>query len=583
MDTVAWSLVGLVAALVVVHRGTVRALWLRHEDPRTVATFRIITGALLLAWLVDLAPIYDYLFSDVGLLTGSEAQRRFGRGERWSLLYHYGEPGFVRAYAITLGIACFAFTVGLATRVTKWLTLALLHGLITRNGVYLGGEQLFASFVFYLCLSRCGEAYGVDAWLRRRRGQGMRPIPGWPRLLMLLQLVPVLCVNGLAKFGSMWRKGDTFYYLANHPHFRPGEMWGLSATFGTNLFRWMTWVVHAFEVFFPIALVGVVLRMLADVEAPPRSARARLASRVLLVALGIDVAALAGLRWPVGARDHLPYTASIIAAIALIIAGAVPTLLRRFPSRGWHLVTHRAVWATLLALFGAQLFVVLKIGWFTGLTMSTAILFVDGEEIGRWVAKLRRRAALPCGPCDVAASPARRWGIGVLSAVHVVAVTVVVLPADKPVHAWRAKVEWPLRRWVDWTTSFQVWRMFAPNGARVVYDLHSVVVDDEGRERQVGAGIVDRERASSAWSRDKREKVRRRIGHRGRAYRAGHAAWVCRRFAEPSHGDVAVRLYGTRMTIPSPEELAASVPEALQQQDATLERALLHESACSSQ
>src|SRR5690606_14848539 len=104
--------------------------------------------------------------------------------------------------------------------------------------------QVFGNFLFLLCLSRCGAAYSVDAWLRRRRLGGVEVlpcVPAWPRHLMVLQLCLAYGVAGWAKTGQTWVEGTSFYYvLANDRWFR-FEPWWLLSTFGTHLLRGATW------------------------------------------------------------------------------------------------------------------------------------------------------------------------------------------------------------------------------------------------------------------------------------------------------------------------------------------------------
>ena len=130
VDATAWILIALVAGLLVVHRDLVRAMWFRFEDPRPVALFRIAVGALVLAWLVDLAPLYDYLFTPQGLVDGPEAYRRWGRMGPVSPLYIRDDPTFVRVYLGALGISAAALMVGFCTPVSAWLTWGLFVGLL---------------------------------------------------------------------------------------------------------------------------------------------------------------------------------------------------------------------------------------------------------------------------------------------------------------------------------------------------------------------------------------------------------------------------------------------------------------------
>src|SRR5690606_33720314 len=86
-----------------------------------------------------------------------------------------------------------------------------------------------------------------------------RRIPAWPRLLMILQLATIYVYTGSAKTGAVWLRGDTLYYALNMDHFYRVPPHYLSAIFGTNAFRVMTWVVHVWQCAFPLMVVGLIL------------------------------------------------------------------------------------------------------------------------------------------------------------------------------------------------------------------------------------------------------------------------------------------------------------------------------------
>ena len=78
----------------------------------------------------------------------------------------------VQIYMAILWMSCAAFTLGLATPISKWLTYALFTGSVWRADTMIG-DHFFTRLLFPLCFARCGEAYWLDGWIARRRG--LRP------------------------------------------------------------------------------------------------------------------------------------------------------------------------------------------------------------------------------------------------------------------------------------------------------------------------------------------------------------------------------------------------------------------------
>ncbi len=579
VDLAAWLLIALLAAIVAIHHRLVRMLWFRMEDPRPVALLRIATGSLLLAWIVDLAPLWDYLWSNEGLLTGAQAQARFGARRPLSLLYAVDSPSFVRGYVAVLIISCAAFTVGLLTRWTKWITLMSLLGLLARNAIVLGGEQVFTSFLFYLCLARCGQAYGIDAWLRSRRDPGASPrsIPAWPRNLMILHAVPMFFINGMAKYGPSWSTGDTVYYLIHHPAFGPGPVWEPSAWLGPWPLRVLTWGAHAFELLMPLVIVGLVVRLVQANPVPPPSRSTRRVARGLQVVLGADIVALCMLGLPPAARGSLPFIIGITLGAAIAAGPEVLGLARRVPPRVLAWILGRRVWATVWIGFAGTLFFVMELGWFTGLTLCAVVVLFDGPELAR------RASVSPSPASPYAPAPWRARAIAVLCATQVIAIAAVSLPAVRPPARWRATIERPLRLWIATTTSFQVWRMFAPTASQTVTDLDVEVVDTSGNVHAIGSGLVDPSTRSSTWGLDKREKVRQRLAsaRQGKRYWSAHVGFVCRHAAPAGVEPQAVRLYRIQTLTPRPEALSRyGVTQALARREQTRTRRLLYEQDC---
>jgi hypothetical protein len=75
--TVGWLMLlafALVVAIFIVHRETWRRLFLRAEDPRSVAAFRIAFGLMTMANINGLWELFHYLFTDEGLFFADVAQ-----------------------------------------------------------------------------------------------------------------------------------------------------------------------------------------------------------------------------------------------------------------------------------------------------------------------------------------------------------------------------------------------------------------------------------------------------------------------------------------------------------------------------
>jgi hypothetical protein len=330
--TVGWLMLlafALLVAIFVVHRETWRRIFLRAEDPRSIAAFRVAFGLMTMANINGLWELFYYLFTDEGLFFADVAQQVFAKeqfdgfsdgvagepygflgwagfiefikGPKFSLLFFWDSPTAFWLHLVAFWIACTALIVGYKTAWAKWLTFFLFNSIIVRNQVFWEGtENVYRCFLFYLCVSSCGKAYSVDNWLRCRRlrkqgllsepggpggGAGLAPspehprgleaiyrrVPAWPRMLMILQVAALYCSTGTVKNGHVWQSGDAFYYALNLDHFYRFEPQQLSAIFGTNLFRVNTWVVHWWEACFPLVVLGLVSRFMRRerVPAPP--------------------------------------------------------------------------------------------------------------------------------------------------------------------------------------------------------------------------------------------------------------------------------------------------------------------------
>jgi len=421
-----WVLLGIVN-----YRHQLTRLLFCVDDPRPVAALRIALGILLLLNINGMADVGVYLFTDEGLFTTDVAQHLFGRaqyagigdgigagepsgffdlaavwtflaGPKFSLLFFWDSP---TAYWLHLGafnLACLGFVVGYRTRTMGVCTLFLFHSLYLRNYLFWEGEDVYRTFLLYLCFARCGHAYSLDNWLRCRRQRtqpdpefvALRPVPAWPRVLMIAQLGLAYSANGCAKTGSVWRSGEAIYYLLNVDHYSRFSPQVLSAELQPVL-RVLTWMVRYWETLFFLVVVGWVLGrgLRGQLGRVPKSVQQR--GLWLWAALAGTAGAIAWFAMPA----HLPVgtpTETIFDAqieLAMLMAGATVlclTLARRLRAQGrvlgvsaWGLqrwVLGRRVWLGFGLLFHIGLFSLCNIGWFGLAHLAVYLVFFEGLE-----------------------------------------------------------------------------------------------------------------------------------------------------------------------------------------------------------
>jgi hypothetical protein len=466
--TAGWLMLAAVVGLCVffmAHAEAFRRLLLRMDDPRPMGLFRIAFGLVTLANVNGLWEHFDYLFTDEGMFSTEAARwlrarnqfKGFGdgvisgepygffdfsafvqwlKGPNYSLLLFWDSPTFFWGHLVVwwFFMACFIF--GFQTKWTKWVAWFLFHSIILRNLVFWEGtENVFRTFFFYLCLSRCGQAYSIDNWLRcrRLRKQGRlsergeppsedapkgreaiyRLIPFWPRMLTMLQIGTIYNYTGVVKNGPVWYRGDAFYYAFNLDHFYRIPPQTLSAYLGVNLFKINTHVTHYWECFFPVVILGLVIRWILR-EKPPDPARWRIwLGRAGL--LGFASTFLAMIIWvyPVHYRRpdwggpsivQVQWMVGVLVPIA--VAGIVLLYRRlRYSPRTVTIRGHeftldldwfcrwvfgRRLWLGLGVIFHSHLILLMNIGWFSPALLCGYIAFLNGEEVARIGARFAR-------------------------------------------------------------------------------------------------------------------------------------------------------------------------------------------------
>ncbi|MBK8263379.1 MAG: hypothetical protein IPK80_18790 [Nannocystis sp.] len=365
-------LAALLVALIVLYRDALARVLFCKIDPRPLALFRVLFGLSLLVYLLEIAPLADYLFSDEGLLTTPAAQLVYGaqalagHGDgvrepygfidlpglvhylisgRWSLLFFYDSPAQVRLYLGALALTVGAMTLGWRTRLTTVLSWFLLTGLLRRGDAHWGGEQILCGLHFILLFADSGRAYSLDNWRRIRRLRAVDApsagssraalarypaIPAWPQGLLVAQLALSYFVNGWTKTGATWQSGDTLRLALHLDRYARLDWHPLALELGPWPFRLATWGVLWWERLFPLLLLGLWLRASAVAEVPPLRGRARHAATTTWLLLAV---ALATWALTPGALAAAPGAIADERALALGLLAAAIALLAALSAR----------------------------------------------------------------------------------------------------------------------------------------------------------------------------------------------------------------------------------------------------------
>jgi len=436
------------AVLVALHLETLRRVLLRAIDPRPLAIFRALFGLTLCLYVLEIAPLTIYLFSDEGLLPsaavpqvmGGRAKGILGDGVRdlgsllhylasgrWSWLHFWDTPLAAQLHVAALAVASAALMIGWRTRLAGACAWLLLAGLLRRGDVHWGGEQVLISLLFPLMLARSGAAFSVDNWRRcrrlRRRGlldegrgvgqppsakqpQGLaaiyRRIPAWPQALLVAQLALLYFVNGWVKTGSTWVSGDTLRMALHLDRYARVDWHPLAVALGPWPFRLATWGVLWWERLFPLVLIALWLRAAARSGAPKLSKLRQNLARAawLTIAAALGTWALAGVlaNTPGPTADlRSAATGSLSALIAACVLSGEGGWLTRTLRRGARRLAPLP-WLLFGVAFHGISLLAFEIGIFASATVSAYALCGIGGGLTTLLQRLTRtlgRLGLP--------------------------------------------------------------------------------------------------------------------------------------------------------------------------------------------
>lgn len=430
-----------------------RRMFLDRVDPRPAALLRICFGLAVLWTLIDLVPLARLLFTDEGLwltemarsMYGDELRRLYDAergfehwwsfigalGGRFTILHLRSDPPFaLTIFGLTLA-ANVLMILGLWTRWTTlatWLLVVQLYG-YTRI-FFSGADVAILAFLFLCIFTRCGEAYSIDGWRRRRRAilggtrtiPALRRIPAWPLRLMMLQLTLIYFASGLLKNGDAWWDGSALYYALNLDHFSRFHQTGVVAFLQeAGLLPLATWATRWWEALFPLALAGVAINAYERERADGSWIRAPRWRKLLswsclagvwaVIAYAAGVGALYYVRpeaFPlrVGRGQIVPLVTTALAALPLLVIPAYVAARRLLPrvfdfARRW--LAGKRTWLTFGLAMHIGIEIGLNVGTFSEVMVATYLAWLSGREVDAFWRYLFSR---PCRPGE-ASRPAR--------------------------------------------------------------------------------------------------------------------------------------------------------------------------------
>ena len=176
-------------------------------DTRSLATFRILLGLLVIADLLLRARNFGFYYTDGGVVPQSLAER--GAAEHaFSVYYHVSEPESIAALFLLQGAFALALVVGYRTRAATVVSFLFVVSLDHHNPFVLSyADTLFRLLFFWAIFLPLGERWSVDAL--HATGPRRQTVAGVATALAMAQMVFMYFLNGVHKATSeTWRSGD---------------------------------------------------------------------------------------------------------------------------------------------------------------------------------------------------------------------------------------------------------------------------------------------------------------------------------------------------------------------------------------
>ena len=187
--------------------------WLLSEEPATsLALFRIAIGLIML-W--DLGSMY--LSDAMTLLWLPPSHGGLRQPGAEGLLARVIEPTGAAVWGVygAAMLGAISLTIGALPRLGAAVLLLSFPWLVSLFAATGGGhDRLLTNAMFLLIFARSGATLSLQCWLQHRRWRAGTLVSGWPRRVLVWQLIIMYTATGMQKIGiTWWPMGD---FLAVH-------------------------------------------------------------------------------------------------------------------------------------------------------------------------------------------------------------------------------------------------------------------------------------------------------------------------------------------------------------------------------
>ncbi len=252
-------------------------------DPRSLAVFRVVLGALLLFDLAIRATDLAGMYTDQGMFSRAEICYRVTTPWNWSLHFANGTAGY---QAFLFGMAALtgvALLLGIQTgfaAVASWLLLISLHHRVPP--ILSGADILLRMLLFWGMFLPLGQVWSLDARFRSNqpgKSQSQSPVFSVASTAALLQMALMYLASAIFKTNASWFEGEVIRGSLAHDFY--GKPLGAYLLNFPSMLKLVTWGVLGLE------WIGPVLLFI-----PKRSSMFRLIAIAGLFAMHLGIAIL---------------------------------------------------------------------------------------------------------------------------------------------------------------------------------------------------------------------------------------------------------------------------------------------------